>query len=91
LALAVDEWSSSLPGHFTPRERALGTYWIGGWVDDLEKRKFLTLLGLELQPLGHPAHSLSLYQLHYPGFEVFMEVEIYTAVVWVKMAYNLCY
>jgi hypothetical protein len=34
---------------FTPGERAPGTYWIGGWVDlradldDLEKRKFLTL------------------------------------------------
>jgi hypothetical protein len=39
-------------------ERAPGTHWIGGWVDlradldDLEKRKFLTLPGLELRPLG---------------------------------------
>jgi hypothetical protein len=39
----------------------MGTHWIGGWVDlragqdDLEKRKFLTLPGLELRPLGHPA------------------------------------
>jgi hypothetical protein len=36
---------------------------IGGWVgprsglDDMEKRKFLTLPGLELQPLGRPALS----------------------------------
>jgi hypothetical protein len=71
LALAGGEWSASRHGHFTPRERASGTHWIGGWVDpraamdDLEKRKFLTLLGLELQPLGRPAHSQSLYRLCY--------------------------
>jgi hypothetical protein len=23
---------ASHPGHFTPREKALGTHWIGGWV-----------------------------------------------------------
>jgi hypothetical protein len=51
------------PGRFTPGERAPGTHWIGGWVDlragldDLEKRKFLTLPGLELQPLDRPARS----------------------------------
>jgi len=27
-----DEWSASRPGHFTPRVRAAGTYWIGGLV-----------------------------------------------------------
>jgi hypothetical protein len=54
LALASDEWSASRPGHFSPGERASGTYWIGGWVntrvglDDVEKRKFLTIPGLEL-------------------------------------------
>jgi hypothetical protein len=26
-------------------------------LDDVEKRKFLTLLGLELRPLGRPARS----------------------------------
>jgi hypothetical protein len=26
------EWSASRPGRFTPRERAPGTPWIGGWV-----------------------------------------------------------
>jgi hypothetical protein len=37
-----------------PGEKAPCTYWIGGWVgpraglDDAEKRKFLTLPGLEL-------------------------------------------
>jgi hypothetical protein len=62
-ALVGGEWSTSRPGSFTPGERAPGTHWIGGWVDltagleDLEKRKFLTLPGLELRPLGRPARS----------------------------------
>jgi hypothetical protein len=30
-------------------------------LDNMEKRKFLTLLGLEIRPLGHPACSQSLY------------------------------
>jgi hypothetical protein len=63
-ALVGGEWSTSRLGRFTPGERApAGTHWIGGWVDlrdgldDLQKRKFLTLPGLELQPLGRPARS----------------------------------
>jgi hypothetical protein len=45
-------------------KRARGTHWTEGWVDpragldDVEKRKFLTLPGLELRPLGRPARSL---------------------------------
>jgi hypothetical protein len=35
-------------------------------LDDVEKRKFLALLGLELRPLGRPARSQSLYRLRYP-------------------------
>jgi hypothetical protein len=68
LALAGGEWSASRPGRFTP-----ASHWIGGWVDpragleDVEKRKFLTLPGLELWPLGRPARSQLLYQLRYPG------------------------
>jgi hypothetical protein len=66
--LVGGEWSASRTGTFTP-----GTHWIGSWVgprnglDDAERRKFLTLLGLELQPLCHPAHSQLLYRLRYPG------------------------
>jgi hypothetical protein len=62
-ALVGGEWSASRPGRFTPGERAPGTHWIGGWLDpragldDLEKRKFLTLPGLQLRPLGRPARS----------------------------------
>jgi hypothetical protein len=73
-ALPGDEWSVSRPGRFTPGVRAPGTHWIGGSVDprggldDVEKRKFLTLPGLELRPLDLPALSQSLYRLQYPGY-----------------------
>jgi hypothetical protein len=36
-------------------------------LDDVEKRKLLTLLGLELRLLGCPVCSQSLYQLCYLG------------------------
>jgi hypothetical protein len=41
--LVGGEWSGSLPGRFTPGERAHCTNWIGDWVDprgcldDIEK------------------------------------------------------
>jgi hypothetical protein len=66
-ALAGGEWSASRPDHFNPGERAPGTHWIGGWVDpragldDVEKRKFVTLTGLGVQSLSRPARSQSLY------------------------------
>jgi hypothetical protein len=37
-------------------------------LDDMEKRKFLTLPGLELRPFGRPARSQSLYWLRYKKF-----------------------
>jgi hypothetical protein len=67
-ALVGGEWSASRHGRFTLWERAPGSLWRGGWVghrtgpDDVEKKKFLTLLGLELRPLGRPARSQSLYR-----------------------------
>jgi hypothetical protein len=45
-ALDGGEWPASRPGRFTPRERAPGTHWIGGWVgpraglDAVVKRTF---------------------------------------------------
>jgi hypothetical protein len=57
---------SYTPRPLYPRERTPDTHWIGGWVDpragldDVEKRKFLNLPGLELRPLGRPARSQSL-------------------------------
>jgi hypothetical protein len=44
-ALEGGEWLASRHGRFTPKERVLGTYWIGGWVgpravlDAVVKRK----------------------------------------------------
>jgi hypothetical protein len=59
--LAGGVWSTSRPGRFATGERAPGTHWIGGWMnprtgmDDVEKRKFLILPGLEPRPLCSPA------------------------------------
>jgi hypothetical protein len=64
---------SITPSRFTSEERATGTHWIGGWVDPragldtVEKRKFLTVPGLELRPFGRPACCQLLYWLHYPA------------------------
>jgi hypothetical protein len=60
---------SFTPRPLYPRERAPGTHWIRGWVnpraglDHMEKCKFFTPPGFELQPLGRPARSQSLYRL----------------------------
>jgi hypothetical protein len=42
-------------------------------LDDVEKRKFLTLQGLELRRLGRPARSQSLYRLSYPGSRLYSD------------------
>jgi hypothetical protein len=66
-----------VPAALPPGKEPRSTHWIGCWVDpraglkDVEKRKFLTLLGLELRPLGRPARSQSLYLLRYPGSYMF--------------------
>jgi hypothetical protein len=66
-ALAGGEWSASCPCYFNPGERAPGTHWMGprAGLDNMEKRKSLTLPELELQPLGSPVRSQSLYRLRY--------------------------
>jgi hypothetical protein len=52
--LVGGEWAASRPGHFTP-----GTHLVDPrtGLDDMEKRKSLTLSGLELRPLGRPVHT----------------------------------
>jgi hypothetical protein len=58
---------------FKPRPLTPCAYSLGGWVgprtdlDDVESRKIISLPGIELRPLGIPAHSQSLYRLHNPG------------------------
>jgi hypothetical protein len=66
-ALVGGKWSASRAGRFTPEEEAPIIHWIGGWVDpragpdDVDKRKFLIIPGLELRPLGRQVRSQSLY------------------------------
>jgi hypothetical protein len=70
-ALVLGEWLAYRPCRFNPGERVPGTNWIGCWLDpragldDVEKRKFLTLPGLELRLLGRPARNQSLYRLRH--------------------------
>jgi hypothetical protein len=72
LALVGGDWSASRPGRFALVERAPGTHWIGGWMDprtsldDVEKKKILTLPGLKLWSLGRPACSQS-YMIGMPS------------------------
>jgi hypothetical protein len=66
--LVEGEWSASRPGVVSPPPRKI-SHWVGGWVspnaclDDVEKRKFFSLSGLELRTLGRVARSQSLYRL----------------------------
>jgi hypothetical protein len=55
-ALDGSEWLATRPGRLPSEKEALATNWIGGWVgpraglDAVEKRKFLTLPELRLDP-----------------------------------------
>jgi hypothetical protein len=42
-ALDGGDWSASRPGRFTPRERAPGTHWIGGWVSPRAIMSFIIM------------------------------------------------
>jgi hypothetical protein len=63
------EWSASCSGYFTPYEISPAMNWLWGWLgqsfslDNVEKRKYLTLTILELQTLFPPSRSQSLYRL----------------------------
>jgi hypothetical protein len=47
-ALDGGEWSASRQGHFTPREKAPGTPWTGGWVGLRAGMDVVTLAGYTL-------------------------------------------
>jgi hypothetical protein len=51
----------------TDGRREVGAVDLRAGLDDVEKRKFLILPGLDIQPLGLPARGQSLYRLRYPG------------------------
>jgi hypothetical protein len=73
-ALDWDESSASRAGRFTPRERATGTHWIGGWVgprtvlDAVVKRKIPSPRreSKPRTPIVQPVAE-SLYRLSYHG------------------------
>jgi hypothetical protein len=59
-------------------------------LDDREKRKFLTVLGLEL---GLPARNQSLYRLRYPGtYKLctirYLQVNLMALICSMKTLYN---
>jgi hypothetical protein len=67
-ALTGSQWSAHAlvtlhQGRGPLRGRGVGP---GVGLDDVEKRKFFTLPGLELRPLGRPARSLWLYRRRCP-------------------------
>jgi hypothetical protein len=70
-ALVGSQWSASRLGRFTSGEKSPRIHLKGGWVDsrtgldDANKRKILTLPGLELRSLRRLARSQSLYRLCY--------------------------
>jgi hypothetical protein len=76
-----------------PPGKSSGTHFIGGWVDprasleDLEKRKFFTLPGIELRTIGRPARSQSLSRLSYPGS---FGVCVCVCVCVCALVYSLC-
>jgi hypothetical protein len=70
-ALDGGEWSALCSCRFTPRERAPGTHWIGGWagpragLDAAVREKFPAPAGTRTP--DHPAHSLALYRWAIPA------------------------
>jgi hypothetical protein len=53
------------PGRFVPGERAIGTYWIGGWVGPKAGLDAVRCPYWESN-YGRSARSPSLYRLSYP-------------------------
>jgi hypothetical protein len=82
-ALVGGYWPAPRSCRFTTGERAPSTHWIGSWVgpraglDEVEKQEFMTLPGLELEPLARPARSQPLYQLCFHCQNVAKHTEIY--------------
>jgi hypothetical protein len=74
------------------------TRWIGGWVgprsglDDMNKKKFLPLPGLQLRTLGRAARSQSLYRLSYRGVRMYFNISEIDIVIEVQglETWNIC-
>jgi hypothetical protein len=71
--LAGGKWPASRPAALHPGKEPPGDHWIGGCcdprdgMDNVEKKKFFTLPGLELRHFGCSARSQSLYIPCYSG------------------------
>jgi hypothetical protein len=92
-SLAPDggEWSASLPGGYTPGERAPDTHCVGGSVDpraslDAVESRTISSPCRESNP-GCPARSPQLYRLGYPGSAKIYQILIVT----VKIIYCVRY
>jgi hypothetical protein len=59
-------------------------------LDDAEKRIFLTLLGLELRPLGRPSRSQLLYRLRYYVIKIIFTLIFIMIVITVINSENIC-
>jgi hypothetical protein len=63
-------------------------------LDEVEKRKFLTLQDLELRPLCRPARSQSLYQQRYPGslhgLQAFQKIYKAVYLTYVELTHTSC-
>jgi hypothetical protein len=77
---------SFTPRPLYPRGKSHSTHWIGGWVgpraglDDVEKRKFLTLSGRQLRSVGGSACSQSLSRLLGPCLKTIKRQYIYSSI-----------
>jgi hypothetical protein len=77
-----------------PGERTPCTHYIRGsgdprfCLENMEKRKFLNLQGLELRPLYRLTRSQSLYQLRYPGCQFKVTSRNYCRI---EMIVLMCY
>jgi hypothetical protein len=81
------EWSDSRLGHFTPRERAPGTHWIGGWVgpsaglDAVVKKKYRA--SAEIRTPDHPAHRPAQYHWAITATKIILEYVDFSLVYFV--------
>jgi hypothetical protein len=76
------EWSASLPGRFTPTERAPDTHWRGGWVDPravleaVVRRKISLTMHNDVIP-RHVRVNLSLCLIKHHAMKTYGGVEVH--------------
>jgi len=83
MVLEGDEGSASCPGHSTPGKDPLSIVQEAGWTPEPVWTGVENLASTRIRSLDCPAHSQSLYQLHYPAHSVMsttVETKILTVV-----------